>query len=389
MRICALVNRRIGAEINLAFGDDAITLVESAELDGFKNRNFVSALTDRLTKLIPQQASATKIHTTNEVELLKRFDKKKEVWILVDDLDATYQRTDRENLELSTFFSACRYLASQVTGINFRVTMRTDVWPLIRRYDESLDKFEQYVQDITWSQADFRTLLFKRIIYQMNSLGITLPTQHSMKTQIEEYHIDQIIEKWALWTGSERLTYEIIYTLSYHRPRWAIQLCKLAQKEAIKGEVKLISKNHIDKVWGDYGKNRIADLIAEHKHQCSDVEEIINGFRGADRRMKRDELIMWIDNHITNHMTPVIEGKTVKSSLAIAHFLFRLGFIVARAEKEENAYEHYYFSDMPDFLSARTNSDFNVLWEIHPCYRQALDITKLNLNQQRKRLQDR
>lgn len=386
VRICALVNRRIGAEINLALGDDAITLVESAELDGFKRRNLVSALTDRLRKLIPQQATTEKLHATNEVELLKRFDNKK-VWVLVDDLDATYQRTDHENLELSTFFSACRNLVSQVTGITFRITMRTDVWPLIRRYDESLDKFEQYIHDITWSQADFRTLLFKRIKYQMDSLRTTvapLPASAS-KTEIEEHHIDHIFEKRTLWGENERPTYQIIYTLSYHRPRWAIQLCKLAQEEAIEAGDKLIAKKHIDEVWGEYGKKRIADLIAEHKHQCRNVEELINGFRGAERRMTRDELLTWITNHITNHMTPVIEGNTVKLPLDVGHFLFRLGFIVARAEKEYEGYEHYYFADMPDFLSTRTNQDFNVIWEIHPCYREALDIKKLNRYQQKRR----
>jgi len=33
---------------------------------------------------------------------------------------------------------------------------------------------------------------------------------------------------------------------------------------------------------------------------------------------------------------------------------------------------------MPDFLSTRTDEDFGVKWEIHPCYRQALDIRKLD-----------
>ena len=80
----------------------------------------------------------------------------------------------------------------------------------------------------------------------------------------------------------------------------------------------------------------------------------------------------------------MIEGKSVKSPLDIAHFLFRLGFVVARAEKEEG-YEHYFFADMPDFLSSRTNQDFGVIWEIHPCYRQALDIQKLNQYQQKRR----
>lgn len=385
VRICALVNRRIGAELSIALGDDAITLVESAELDGFKSRNLVSALTDRMRRLIPQSATAEKLHATNEIELLKRFDKRK-VWFLVDDLDATYQRTPQENLELSTFFSACRYLASQVTGINFRITMRTDVWPLIRRFDESLDKFEQYVHDITWSQADFRTLLSKRIKHQMELLSIQTPAPSSSfrETEVEEHYVNQIFESKTIWNGSERPMYQIIYTLSYHRPRWAIQLCKFAQLEAIRMHQGLITKQHIDEVWGEYGRKRINDLIAEHKHQCRDVEELINGFRGAERRMSREELIVWITKRITNHLSPVIEGRQVKSPLDVAHFLFRLGFIVARAEKEDNGYEHYFFADMPDFLSSRTNQDFGVIWEIHPCYRQALDIQKLNQYQKKR-----
>jgi hypothetical protein len=265
--------------------------------------------------------------------------------------------------------------------------MRTDVWPLIRRFDESLDKFEQYVNDITWSQADFRTLLFKRIKYQMDSLKINIPVISPSATNIdiEEHYVNQIFEPKIIWGESERPMYQVIYTLSYHRPRWAIQLCKLAQEEAIQEKQGLITKKHIDSVWGEYGRKRINDLISEHKHQCREVEELINGFRGAERRMTRDQLIIWITNHIANHLTPIIEGKSVKASLDIAHFLFRLGFIVARAEKENEKYEHYFFADMPDFLSSRTNQDFSVIWEIHPCYREALDIQKLNQYQQKRR----
>lgn len=147
----------------------------------------------------------------------------------------------------------------------------------------------------------------------------------------------------------------------------------------------MTTARHIDAVWGEHGRKRISDLIAEHKHQCREVEELINGFRGAERRMSRDELIAWITNHITNHLSPVIEDKSVKSPLDVAHFLFRLGFIVARAEKEAQGYEHYFFADMPDFLSSRTNQDFGVVWAIHPCCRQALDIQKLNQYQQKRR----
>jgi hypothetical protein len=68
----------------------------------------------------------------------------------------------------------------------------------------------------------------------------------------------------------------------------------------------------------------------------------------------------------------------VKSPLDTAHFLFRLGFIVARAENNNDGDEHSFFADMPDFLSGRTNQEFNVIWEIHPCYREADESRKLS-----------
>ena len=387
-RICAIINRRLGAQLSVAITDDQITLVESAEIDGFKSRNLLSALTERLAKLVPQVEKSKKL-APNDIEILRRYSGQS-VWLCVDDLDATYQRTNRENLELSTFFSACRYLASQTAGVVFRATMRTDVWTMIRRFDESLDKFDQYVTDITWSQADFRRLLARRIGSEMDKLGITdsSPPKHATNIDIEEHLIESVFEKRVKWGESERRPYQVVYTLSYHRPRWAIQLCKLAQKEARRNADLRISRSHIDSVWGPYGTKRIADLVAEHKHQCDGIEEIVAGFRGAERRLTRDQLLEWIKDHVTSHMTPVIEGKAKTSPLEVAHFLFRLGFIVARIENSEfheDGYEHYYFSDMPDFLSTRTNADFNAIWEIHPCYREALAIKKLNRNQYRRR----
>ena len=53
VRICAVINRKIGASLKFALTDDQISLVESSEIDGFKQRNILSALSERLTKLLP------------------------------------------------------------------------------------------------------------------------------------------------------------------------------------------------------------------------------------------------------------------------------------------------------------------------------------------------
>lgn len=180
------------------------------------------------------------------------------------------------------------------------------------------------------------------------------------------------------WGEREVNTYKVIYTLAYERPRWAVQLCKLAQSCALDRGETHISKDHIDSVWGEYGSKRIADLVTEHKHQCREVEELLNAFRGSARLLTQAELLAWINNRISNHLTPIIDGKTAKAAREIGHFLYRIGFIVARSEEINGDYEHYSYSQMPDFLTSRTNEDFGVKWEIHPCYRQALDIKKVN-----------
>jgi hypothetical protein len=174
LRLCALVNRELALRLDLALTDDQITLIETAELEGYKSRNLVGCLLDRLQSLLEKGRGITKLNTKNELELLKRV-KDRDVWIIIDDLDATYQNTEHESLSLATFFSACRYLTRDLKGLYFRVSMRTDVWPLLRRYDESLHKVEQYVSEILWYQRDFLTLLAFRIRASLEAANLQLP----------------------------------------------------------------------------------------------------------------------------------------------------------------------------------------------------------------------
>jgi hypothetical protein len=83
-------------------------------------------------------------------------------------------------------------------------------------------------------------------------------------------------------------------------------------------------------------------------------------------------------------MNVFIDKKSAKSPREVARFLFKIGFLVARSD-DESGYHHYNYSDLPDLLSSRTSNDFDMSWEIHPCYRQALDIKKINRSQRKQR----
>jgi hypothetical protein len=307
----------------------------------------------------------------------------------------TYQNTATESLNLATFFSACRYLVRDVSGLYIRASVRTDVWALLRRYDEALDKMSQYVSEILWQQKDFLALLALRIQASLKQSGTSTrkPPPYASREDIEERLLELAFVPKMQWGSHRRQpsemqpslapprmvdTYKIIYTLSYERPRWAIQLCKLAKEAALRHNALRIDKESIDEVWGEYGAKRIEDLVSEHKHQCPEVNELLNAFRGAKRVMTRPELFQWINNRVSEHLNVTLEGESTRSPREIARFLYRLGFIVARSDNADGEYEHYRFDQMSDFLLARTDDDFSVKWEIHPCYREALDIQKLN-----------
>jgi hypothetical protein len=239
VRLCALVNRQLALQLNFAVTDDKITLIETAELEGYKARNIVGCLLDRLQSLALEKGrGTTKVAIKNEIEILKRV-KDRHVWIIIDDLDATYQNTDAESLSLATFFSACRYLVQDFKGLNVRASIRTDVWALLRRYDEALDKMSQYVSEILWQQKDFLALLALRIQASLKQAGIPIPAAppYAPREDVKERLLEMAFVAKMQWGDSRRNvsemmptllpermvdTYKIVYTLSYERPRWAI-----------------------------------------------------------------------------------------------------------------------------------------------------------------------
>lgn len=105
IRLCAVVNRELAKKINFAYRDDEISLVEYTEMQGFKERNLISCLLERFKNILGkfQPEPTTNI---NHPEILKRIESLNysKIWILIDDLDATFQNTNKEKVNLGSFF---------------------------------------------------------------------------------------------------------------------------------------------------------------------------------------------------------------------------------------------------------------------------------------------
>lgn len=402
-RICSRINVELGREIGLALDDASISLVEASELSGFKDRNIIGSLLDRLkgklgnietTKLVPQDAQ----------QLLQRYmerHRNRNVWLFIDDVDATFHRTEVECLRLSTFFSACRILTNSVRGLLIRTAVRTDVWTSIRSSDEALDKCEQYIFDQMWSRKGTGSILAKRIkSYLLRRLedhwitkdilqnipeerrrlieeGLIKPSW-AQSESIETLKDNQLIRlifpphpQWGLHGGAPN---ETVHVLSAGRPRWALQLCKLAAREA-STSTHIIRYGHIREILERYGQFRIDDLIKEHFHQCPEIEEIIHAFARQKGRYSTDELLAFIETAILTHIKVHLDSTEAINALPIAHFLFRIGFFSGRDDRDPPHLTYYRYEEKPHLLKTVTNIDEGLIWSIHPSLRGALNLT--------------
>ncbi len=169
---------------------------------------------------------------------------------------------------------------------------------------------------------------------------------------------------------------EKIYILSSGRPRWAIQLNKLAGKYAAQKDSDVISLDDIDSALDTFGKTRLEDLYKEFSRQCPQISQIIESFIGSRKMFSTYELLQQITNRITNRMGQVeingIQGNG--DSISIAHFLYKIGFILGRNGKTDENLPFVEYAHRPDLLKSETNLSNGLDWEIHPAFHKALHI---------------
>jgi len=393
-RLCFAINVRIGQEIGLAFSDDSISLVETSELLGFRERNLVGSLVDRLKGKVGK-IETQKLPVSNHVELLSRFQNKHQertAWVLVDDIDATFRSEPADCLKASSFFSAVRLLARQVRGIRVRASVRSDVWSTIRRTDEALDKVEQYIFDLRWSRRETKQVLARRLRAYLTVLdqevrlkeaaherdrliavGVITPSDHvDPIDRMSDGDIIRVLFDDQFPWGQP---HEYLHALSGGRPRWSTQLCRLAAAVGNRaGEHRSIKFGFIKLVLEPYGRLRIDDLTREHRHQCPQIDDVIQTFARQRVSYTTDELLAFIDATILRLSRVEIDGHSIGSAMQVAQFLFRCDFLMARDESDAGL-PLYRFEDKPKLLASATNPDEGMTWEIAPAYRRALSLS--------------
>ena len=384
--ILGMLAVEIGTQIGVAWSDDAMSLVEESEKKGFKRRSLLSSILDRLQLpnvelggaqlSIPEQR---KLGTVNPGEVVKRWSAgKTELWLFVDDVDKNFENTPAQCMRAASFFDACRELGNAIPELRMRSAVRPNVWTILRLQYESLSHLEQYLIDLSWNEADTRQLLARRVRGYLlrTDQWRTLPSGlRAESDDAERALIEFAFEGSMKWGRGMRPLYVVLHTLSKHRPRWVVELAKAAASGAVKRHHNRITHEDIIGELVTFGRRRIEDTVAEFKSQSPEIDELIAAFSREKEQLSTAELLTIIDNRILTHLQPHITGVTGRpSNLAIARLLFEIGLFYGRRDLPDGNYIHFSFSERPFLFKTRTNIDDGLSWEIHPVFRQALEL---------------
>lgn len=371
------VAAEIGKELGFAWNDDGSSFVEAAERQGTRPRNLFRSMLDRITG-----TNLPRIERTGSLSIegaVKRWaDGGEPIWLLVDDVDQDFTNTPKQMCRTASFFMACRDLVRHVPQIRIRAVVRPNVWTILKMELESLSKVEQYITDLRWEERDALTLLAKRVEGYLRRHGKwdTAAKQLPRDPDDREYALVNLaFESPMRWgENATRPPHVVLFTLSKHRPRWLVELARTSGIRAGRARMQIITKDLILSDLANFGRLRIQDTVAEFKCQCPEVEELIGAFNRGAEQMRTAELVKLIERKILAHLTPHIAGTGALTVLKVASFLFEIGIFYARRENADGSYEHFAFAQKPSLLRSRTDLDEGMQWEVHPVFRQALEL---------------
>lgn len=388
-RICFRIVAELGKTIEFATSDDEIAIVESAEHHGTKERNKVSAVLRRFAGMLKVSAKAAGLNIPDEAGtpnsipdaylLLRRFQEisPRNIWLLVDDIDAKFNNTTNEQNLIGAFFSVIRELtvnqSKRISGLSIRATVRADVARSLAELEDE-DKYRDYRIVIYWADDELRTFLFNRVRNYLYPKG----SANNSESVLGEV-FDSRGFKWSSKSISVSLA---MIQLGGRRPRWISELCKRA------GEIAKRKKGH-NKIWFDdvieamanFGKDRVADITKEHKHQFTDIQKLVSAFRSGPPKYNRHALLKRIETHYEviagPSNVPQVLGTAYRPEVRhlLGNFLYVTEFIQGEISTGGFGDWKFYHSD-PDLFDSPESLSNNIKWTINPVFRQFLQTKK-------------
>lgn len=364
------LSKIIGAKVFTEFGLYDESVVGKISQFGVKILSFIS---DSVTKvqdnvdLLPTQKLA-----------LNNFLKSKKIIVYLDDLDRGWQGKKDDINRISALLNAIRDMANENPGLLFKVSLRSDVYYLVRTSDESTDKIEGSVVWYKWTNHEILVLLIKRIL---TYFGEEADEDILIKTKQKylAYHLEKVFEPRFNGKGKweDVSIIKILMSLTRKRPRDLVKLCSLAAQQAALNKSSRIGSPHFQAIFEEYSQGRIQDTINEYKTELPLIEKLIFGMKPSKKGKYTSDGYVYNTaelkakiNSIKNQNNFAFANNRPTSAQDLAQFLYKINFLTARKVLDDGTIQRRYFEENR-YLSS-TFVDFGYEWEVHPAFRWAL-----------------
>ncbi len=362
-----LLVEKVVSNFNISKDNDTINQISR---NGLK-------LTERIGMIVK------KVQDVVDVDAIKKsvadqYLKNHKIVIYVDDLDRAWNGSKQNIYRISALLNAVRDMCNESNELCFRISLRSDVYYLVRTADESTDKIDGNVLWLTWTEHELLALLVKRVQTYFDN-DISERELLGMGQQEMSAYLDDIMASTFEGAGkwNKRPIRYIFLSLIRRRPRDLINLCTLAARNANAEGRNLIVTEDWEEVFEQYSTSRLQDTINEHKYELPDIERLLLGMKPSHEMKKTEKPFVYDKERLVRKIEGIMQnGKfyfannkecTVEELIA---FMYKINFLNARKDAACGFIDRKYFEDNKYITS--NSVDFGYDWEVHPAFRWAL-----------------
>jgi hypothetical protein len=275
-------------------------------------------------------------------------------------------------------------MSTENKGLEFRISLRSDVYYLVRTSDESTDKIESSVIWYKWTNHEILVMLIKRIETffgrEVDERKLLELKQYQIAPRLNSIMTERFLGN-GKWENAP--VYRILMSLIRKRPRDLVKLCTMAATQAMIDKKNIIETQHLRAIFENYSSGRITDTVNEYKSELPDIERLILSMKPSGKDKKNTEGYIYTTSQLNNKIRNIISNGRFRFSNGkeanekdLANFLYKINFLTARKELENGEIQRKYFDENQYINSSIV--DFGFDWEIHPAYRWALQPSKIN-----------
>ena len=362
-----LLVEKVVSNFNINKNNDVINQISR---NGLKLTERISTIVKKVQDIVDTDAIKKSV--------ADQYLKTHKIVIYVDDLDRAWNGSKQNIYRISALLNAVRDMCNETSELCFRISLRSDVYYLVRTADESTDKIDGNVLWLTWTEHELLALLVKRVqsyfgndISEKELLGMK---QREMSAYLDDIMADTF-EGSGKWNN--RPIRYIFLSLIRRRPRDLINLCTLAARNANAEGRNLIITEDWEEVFEQYSSSRLQDTINEHKYELPDIERLLLGMKPSHEMKKTEKPFVYDKERLCRKIEGIMQnGKfyfannkecIVEDLIA---FMYKINFLNARKDAAGGFIDRKYFEDNKYITSKSV--DFGYDWEVHPAFRWAL-----------------